>query len=398
MAPITLPFDLDLSRQAFEQSQDFTVGIEEEYAILNPHSLDLTPGFEELNSAAQNDPVLSTSISGELISSEIEIRSGRGNNLSEAIQLQRECRKRLFALAADHDLALGSTGTHPWSDYRDQKIINTDHYRHVDQDLGYVAWRNNTFSTHVHVGIRGADRAVQVCERMRGVLPLLLAISANSPYLDGRDTRLHSARTQIFTRAFPRAGIPDPFANWGEYENYLNFLFQSKSIIEHTQVWWAVRPHPHFGTVEVRICDAQSTAQEAEALIALIVACVAQSARDQDAGVAKPTFAGGVRSLSANVISENLWRALRYGRQGSFINLADNSEFPSDSALEVLLDWTEPVRAELEIHPQFPEYNGAQRQLDMGRTGVSLREIYAQAVEENTSTRGAPTTPRQHST
>ena len=159
--------------------------------------------------------MLAASIAGELISSEIEIRSGRGEDLAAAIAAQRDRRRRLFALAAEQGVALGATGTHPWSDYREQHIIDTEHYRRVEDGLKYVAWRNNTFSLHVHVGVRGADRAVLVCDRLRPVLPLLLAISANSPFLDGRDSGLHSARTQIFTKSFPRCGVPDAFGELG---------------------------------------------------------------------------------------------------------------------------------------------------------------------------------------
>ena len=148
-----------------------------------------------------------------------------------------------------------------------------------------MAWRNNTFSLHVHVGVRGADRAVAVCDRLRPVLPILLAISADSPFLDGRDAGLHSARTQTFTKSFPRCGVPDVFGSWAAFADYVEFLVQTRSIVEYTQVWWSVRPHLSFGTVEVRICDAQSTAAESDELAALIVACVAQAARDIDEGV-----------------------------------------------------------------------------------------------------------------
>src|SRR5207302_463804 len=138
--------------------------------------------------------------------------------------------------------------------------LDTDDYRRVGAVLKYVACGNSPSSLHVHVGIRGIDRAVRVCDRFREVLPLLLAISANSPYLDGRDSGLHSARTQSFTRNFPRCGIPDAFGGWRSYREYIEFLVRTHSIVEFTQVWWSVRPHFEFGTVEVRICDAQSTA------------------------------------------------------------------------------------------------------------------------------------------
>ena len=188
--------DLAAARETFEGSDDFTVGIEEEFALVDPETLLLVPRFELLRDAAAADPVLSESIAGELISSEIEIRSGAGTDAEDARARQADARRRLFTLAREHGVALGATGTHPLSDYREQHIIDTEHYRRVEEGLKYVAWRNNTFSLHVHVGVRGADRAVRVCDRLRPVLPLLLAISANSPYIDGRDSGLHSGRSQ----------------------------------------------------------------------------------------------------------------------------------------------------------------------------------------------------------
>src|SRR3954453_386865 len=258
--------DLAAAREVFETSQDLTVGIEEEWALIDPATLELVPRFEDLRAASQDDPVLSTAISGELISSEIEIRSGRGEDGQHALRLQREARRRLFALADAHGVGLASTGTHPLSDYRRQHIIDTDHYHRVEDGLKYVAWRNNTFALQVHVGVRGADRAIRACDRLRPVLPLLLAISANSPYIDARDSGLHSGRSQTFTKSFPRCGIPDSFGTWSVYRDYIDLLVKTNSIVEYTQVWWSIRPHFTFGTVEVRICDAQSTAQEAEAL------------------------------------------------------------------------------------------------------------------------------------
>ena len=171
---------------------------------------------------------------------------------------QREHRRRLFALAGEEVAALGATGTHPWADYREQPIIDTEHYRRVEQGLKYVAWRNNTFSLHVHVGINDIDRAVRVCDRLRPVLPLLLAVSANSPYLDGRDSGLHSAARRV-SRAISRAaGSPTHSVAGRPYRRYIEFLLQTNSIVEFTQVWWSVRPHFEFGTVEVRICDARA--------------------------------------------------------------------------------------------------------------------------------------------
>jgi glutamate---cysteine ligase / carboxylate-amine ligase len=381
--------DLDIARATFDASTDFTVGLEEEFALLDLEELGLRPRFETLRDAAQSDPVLARSIAGELISSEIEIRSGRGANLDAARAAQRDLRRRLFALAVDHEIALGATGTHPWSDYREQRIIQTEHYQRVESGLKYVAWRNNTFSIHVHVGIQGAERAVLICDRLRPVLPVLLAISANSPFLDGRDSGLHSARSQTFTKSFPRCGVPDPFGSWDEFARYIEMLVATRSIVEYTQVWWSIRPHLSFGTVEVRICDAQATANESDSLAALIFACVAQAARDLDEGVPHV-------DLPNRVIEENMWRAIRHGLDGDLLDLERLEPYPGAAAADRLLEWTAPMRSELGIEVALPALNGAQRQRRMLEGGMTLNEIYAAVQAETRDTySGVLETPRR---
>ena len=374
--------DLESAHAVFAESTDFTVGLEEEFALLDPGSLDMVPRFEQLRDAATADPVLAESVAGELISSEIEIRSGRCTDLAAGFVAQRDRRRRLFSLADSCGVKLGSTGTHPWADYRDQKIIDTEHYRRVEDGLKYVAWRNNTFSLHVHVGVRDADRAVLVCDRLRPVLPLLLAISANSPFLDGRDSGLHSVRTQIFTKSFPRCGIPDAYGSWDEFARYIDFLVRTRSIVEYTQVWWSIRPHFAFGTVEVRICDAQMTAPESESLAALIVACVAQAARDVDEGVPWTDH-------PRRMIEENLWRAIRYGLDGELLDLDSGDSYPAAEALDRLLAWSAPMRGELGIEVALPALNGAQRQRRMTETGMALPEAFAAVVAETRDTYAA---------
>jgi carboxylate-amine ligase len=381
--------DLDTASAALDASTDFTVGLEEEFALLDPADLGLAARYERLSQAAGTDPVLASSIAGELISSEIEIRSGRGEDLAAARVAQHDHRRRLFALASELEVELGATGTHPWSDYREQQIIQTDHYRRVEEGLKYVAWRNNTFSLHVHVGIKGADRAVLVCDRLRPVLPVLLAISANSPFLDGRDSGLHSARTQTFTKSFPRCGIPDAFGDWATFAGYVDLLVRTSSIVEYTQVWWSIRPHLSFGTVEVRICDAQSTAAESDGVAALIVACVAQAARDVDER--RPT-----EDLPNRLIEENMWRALRYGLDGELLDLERGEAYPAAAALERLLEWTAPVCRELGIDVRLPSLNGAQRQRRMLESGLSLQDVYAAVQSETRETySGMLETPRR---
>jgi glutamate---cysteine ligase / carboxylate-amine ligase len=376
--------NLDAAETGFATSTDFTVGLEEEFAILDPQTLDMVPRFDELQDAATaSDDVLAASIAGELIASEVEIRSGRGLDIHDAIARQRDARRRLFKLAEQERIALGATGTHPWADYRKIPNIDTEHYRRVVDGLQYVARRNNTFSLHAHVGIQGADRAIAVTDRLRGVLPTLLAVSANSPWVDGIDSGLHSVRTQTFTKSFPRCGIPDVFGTWAEYREYVELLARTNSIVEYTQVWWSVRPHVSFGTVEVRICDVQATASESEALIELIVACVAQAARDVDEG--RPHTHPAPR-----LIEENMWRAIRYGRDGKLLDLDRLVEESPAAAVERLLTWTAPIRAELGIGAALPAANGAQRQRAMIAAGLSREEIYATSVAETRQTYAQP--------
>ena len=371
--------DLDRAAETFAGATDFTVGVEEEFSILEPQTLDMVPRYEELRHAAASDAVLNEAVCGELISSEIEIISGVGSDLHDALARQRERRARLFALAAAHGAALGASGTHPWADYREQPIIDTEHYRRVEEGLKYVAWRNNTFSLHVHMGVVGIDRAVRACDRLRPLLPLLLAISANSPYLDGRDSGLHSARTQSFTKSFPRCGIPDPFGGWQAYREYIEFLIRTRSIVEFTQVWWSVRPHFSFGTVEVRICDVQATAPESDALASLMAACIAQAVRDVDDRVP-------FTDPAPRLIEENLWRATRFGLDGRLIDLDRGEEYPAREAIDRLASWTAPVHSEFGIDLAFPDRNGAQRQRRMIEAGASRGEVFAAAVEETRET------------
>lgn len=375
--------DLDTAEAVFADSVDLTVGLEEEFALLDPLTLEMRPRFEALTTAAETeDPALRAQITGELISSELEIISGRGDTIAHAIALQQATRGRLVAHMRRHDTALASIGTHPWADYRAQRNIDTEHYRRVVDGLGYVARRNNTFSLHVHVGVRGADRAVQVCDRLRPVLPLLLALSSSSPLLEGHDTNLQSARTLTFTRTFPRCGVPDAFGTWATYRDYLESLIRVGSIVEATQVWWSIRPHLRHGTVEVRICDAQPDAARGEALAALIAACVAQAAADIDEGVP-------FTDPAPRMVEENLWRAIRYGLTGDLIDLERLETYPAAAVEERLLAWTAPARQAHGIDVPALGESPAQWQRAMLAAGATHHDVYAAVVERTMSTYGA---------
>jgi carboxylate-amine ligase len=372
--------DLGLVRERFAESDDFTIGLEEEFAIIDPGSLELVHRFEDLYAACQEDDLLAVSAAGELIDTEIEIRSGRGEDFAEAVAMQREHRTRLFALADRLGLGLAATGTHPWASYLDQRIIDTEHYNRLREELRWVAQRNNTWSMHVHVGVRDADRAVRVCDHLRELLPPLLALSANSPFLDGQDTGLHSVRTEIFTRTFPRCGVHEPFETWERYASFIERLTATGSIVEATQLWWSVRPHHSFGTVELRICDAQTRGEESFALAGLIAGCITQSALDDDEGRLPGPLPG-------REIEENLWRAIRYGLDGEMIDWRGSGELvPARAVVERLLEWTAPALGHLGADVSLPERNGTQRALAELAAGASPAEVYRNAVDDTRRT------------
>ena len=252
-----------------------------------PSTLGLVNRFEEVQAAAKGTP-LEPHLVGELIASEVEIKTGRCESFAEIPAAMTERRAQLDALVETLGIGLAATGTHPWADWKDQRIIDTPHYRRNDQLLRYVVWRNNTFGLHVHIGIRGADRAIAVTNGLRNFLPEILALSASSPFVENVNTGLHSARTQIFTRFFPRCGVPDAFASWQQYEDYVRFLYETGSVTEHTQLWWSVRPHLGFPTVEIRIADGQPDLAEAQALAAFGASLAARIARAYDEGEPLP--------------------------------------------------------------------------------------------------------------
>jgi carboxylate-amine ligase len=362
------------ARDAFENAADLTVAVEEEFALLDPDTLELTNRFEELKEAAAGTE-LDEHLVGELIASEIEIKTGRCESFREVAERMAERRAQLGELADAHGVALAATGTHPWSRWQDQRIIDTPHYRRNDELLRYVVWRNNSFGVHTHVAVRGADRAVTVCNAFRNVLPELLALSASSPFVEDVVTGLHSARTQIFTRMFPRCGVPDAYDGWEGFEQYIRFLYGTRSIDEHTQMWWSVRPHLAFPTVEVRICDAQPELRDAQALAALTYALGARFARAIDEGEQLP-------SLPHRLIEENFWRAIRYGLSGELIDFATGEVVPARARIEQLIDWVAPVADEIGATPYLavPAANAAERQYARLEELVSHRSVFAELV------------------
>ena len=365
---------IDLAREQYATATDFTIAVEEEFALLDPGTLDLTNRFEEVQAAAVGTP-LEPHLVGELIASEVEIRTGRCETFAEVSERMAERRAQLRALAEPLGVLLGGTGTHPWADWKEQRIIDTPHYRRNDELLRYVVWRNNTFGLHVHVAVAGPDRAIAVANGVRNLLPELLALSASSPFVEGVSTGLHSARTQIFTRFFPRCGVPDAFASWDEFERFVRFLYATGSITEHTQIWWSVRPHLAFPTVEARIADGQPELHEAQALAALTASLVARVARAYDEG-------SPLEPLPHRLIEENFWRAIRYGLSGELIDFARGEPIPARQRLEELIEWALPAAEEIGATPYLavPERNAAERQIERFEEGATLETIYAEQV------------------
>ena len=367
-------------RERFDASEDFTVGIEEEYQLLDPTTLALTGRFEDMMAAA-NGP-FKERLAGELIASEIEFRTGKHQTLATAAKELAEGRLATIALAETLGVAVGISGVHPFSRWEDQRIIDTEHYRRVEAELGYVAWTNNTWSVHLHCGIRGADRAIQVSTAMRNVLPELLALSANSAIFWGRPTRLHSTRTHVFTRNFPRCGIPDPFRDFDEYAEFVRTLERSRSIVEGTQLWWSVRPHHTHGTIEVRVCDGQTDLGETLALCALMLATLATIAAEIDEG--RPPVAHPYR-----LIEENLWRAERHGLTGELIEMDQGTARPTIAAITALLARVDDAAGRLGLREflrpvgsMLTDGNGAMRQLrHFEESGGNLVALQAACVD-----------------
>jgi len=370
---------IDGVRELFDASTDFTVGLEEEYQLLDPSTHGLVQRFEDLMAGAPAS--LAPHLAGELISSEIEFRTGAHATFADAAREVVEGRIAVARLAAEQGVEVGITGCHPFSPWQDQRIIDTPHYRRVEEELGYIAWINNTWSTHIHCGIRGADRAIAICTAMRSVLPEILALSANSALYEGRLTRLHSTRTSLFTRSFPRCGIPDALVDFQEYADFVRMLERTGSIVESTQIWWSIRPHHAFGTIEIRIADGQTEVTEALAIMALGIALIARFAEDYDAGRPLPAHPG-------RLLEENLWRAQRHGLEGCMIDLDRGEDRPTADAVRALVDFTAPVHDRLGVTPflaripvMLDEGNGAQRQARAFAAGEDVVEIHARAAE-----------------
>jgi carboxylate-amine ligase len=375
---------LEAAPGLYATSQDLTLAIEEEFQILDRETLGLTSGFEPLFERCSRTS-LKDHVAGELIACEIEVKTGRCETFDEAAALVLERRKVLSQEAAALGYQLCATGTHPWSPWWEQEIIDTPHYRLVEASLRYVAWRNNTFGMHLHVGVNDADRAIRLCNATRSILPDLLALSCSSPWYEGRMTHLHSTRTQLFTRMFPRCGIPDRFDGWDDYASFVRFLLDTGSIREQTQIWWCVRPHQAFGTVELRNADGIPDAREAIAVAAFGYAMAARFLRGIDEG--EPLV-----DLPGRFLEETMWRAIRFGLAGNLIDWERGMRVvPAAERIRALLDDAAPEVRALGLEPHLrplermlDEGNCAQRIMRAVEGGATLEEAFASEVRTTT--------------
>ncbi|PZR69124.1 MAG: carboxylate-amine ligase [Solirubrobacterales bacterium] len=352
----------------------FTIGIEEELMIVDAESLALSNAIESM---LEDAPL--GEIKPELHESVLEVSTDPCRNTVEAGGQLRALRKQVSETAAARGLAIGAAGTHPFALWEDQRIVARPRYRDLIADLRFVARQEVIFGCHVHVGLDGPEKAVHVANGMRVHVPVLLALSASSPFWRADETGLASSRMPIF-RAFPRVGIPPAYADWTDYQRRIAFMQESGVIADYTYLWYDVRPHPNFGTVEIRVMDSQTRVEHTLGLAALIQALVRELAEHFDAG----------QSLSDypyEMLDENKWLAARHGLDGEIVDLPSRDQVPTKELARRLLARAREhaqdlgSEAELEgIEDLLQRGNGAQRQRVVYEANHDLREVVAEIV------------------
>jgi len=355
--------DVDAPAIEFNPSPRPTLGVEVELQILDTERYALTNGFDRLQAHfAESDEA---HFKRELIQSCVEMNTVVCDDVAHA---ERDLTARLSALvkiAEKSGLALAGAGTHPFSHWKDQAISPVARYHKLVEDLQYVARRMGIFGLHVHVGIDGAEKVIHVNNEVVKFLPHLLALTANSPYWVGHDTGLASVRSKVF-EALPPAGLPHYLKSWEDYRWLVTNMVQTESIQTIREIWWDVRPHPDFGTIEVRMCDVPSRLTEIVAVTALIQALVVKLGDDFERGTEQPL-------MHPSVIRQNKWRALRYGLAGSLVSWTDYSVWPTDVAIRRLMDMLSDTAERLGTLSYFDEI---ERMVIEGTGAARQRRIY----------------------
>ena len=345
----------------FGSSSAFSVGIEEEFQIVNESSLELVSRFDEVAEAAGED----SRIKPELLQSTVEVATHVAANVGAAIEEASGLRERLRAAADDHGTLIVGAGTHPFSRYQDQEVTDESRYRELIEAMQWVAERELIFGLHVHVGLSDPQTAIAVANGLRTWLPELLALSANSPFWHGRDTGLASTRIKVFD-PFPRSGMPPAFSSWEEFELLVERGVTTNSFPDYTYIWWDLRPHPKLGTIEVRICDAQTRLANVSGLVALVQSLVAALADRFERD-------GHVPSQPRPLIEENKWRAARYGLDAELIWLEQDEERPARDALGALVELARPAARRLGCSAELDE---VERICARGTGADEQRSIY----------------------
>jgi glutamate---cysteine ligase / carboxylate-amine ligase len=357
----------------------FTIGIEEEYQTVDPHTFDLRSHIQT-EIMAKGQRLMKERVKAEMHQAVVEVGTGVCRTVKEASDDLKNLRRQMIALTEENGLLLVAGATHPFADWRSQEVNPDERYVQLVEDMQMVARANLIFGLHVHVGIEDRETLIQIMNQMRYFLPHLLALSTSSPFWMGRDTGLKSYRTTIFRR-FPRTGVPDHFSSWSEYENYIKLLVELHCIDDARKIWWDVRPHPTFGTLEFRVCDVPTQPEVSVMLAALVQAIIVKlcrlRARNQ-----------GFRLYRRALIEENKWRAARWGLDGKLIDFGKREEVPMrDLAIE-LLGFIDDVVDDLNsrwaveyVHTVLRDGTSADRQLAVYRATGDLTAVVRDIVE-----------------
>lgn len=354
---------------------NFTLGVEEELMIVDGETMDLVNAIE-----AMLEDAPAGAIKPELMESVLEVSTDPCADVVEAERQLRALRAQVRDRAAQKGMAIGSAGTHPFALWEDQRIVARSRYRDLISALRFVARQELIFGMHVHVGLDDPDKAIHVANGMRVHVPVLLALSANSPFWRGDSTGLVSTRTPIF-RAFPRVGIPPAYRDWEDYERRIEFMVHSRVMEDYTYLWYDVRPHPDFGTVEIRAMDSQTRLEHTVGITALVQAMVKELAEHYDAGKELTDYPW-------EMLDENKWLASRHGLEGELVDLPSNERVNTKALTRRLLDRLREHAQDLGsahaldgIEDLLARGNGAHRQLIVWEANHDLREVVAEIVE-----------------
>ena len=358
----------------------FTLGIEEEYQTVDPETRDLRSHIHA-EIIEKGKLILQERVKAEMHQSVVEVGTSVCANIKDAKSELKKLRREMIRLARENGLRLASAATHPFGDWRVQEVTPDDRYKNIVEDMQLVARANLIFGLHVHVGIEDRETAIHMMNHSRYFLPHLLALSTNSPFWLGMETGLKSYRCKVFDK-FPRTNMPDFFPSWGEYENYVKLLIKTNSIDNAKKIWWDIRPHPFFNTIEFRVCDIPMRVDETIALAALIQATVAKLYKLYAANQ-------GFRLYRRSLLMENKWRAARYGLDGKLIDFGKQMEVPERDLIEEYLAFVDDVVDELDsrgeveyIHEIMKNGAGADRQLQVYRETGDMKAVVDYIIEE----------------